>query len=212
MKLWDVGLFSTLRKAGLIKLITRVQNSDPVGRVSDVLTKVVRPGDVVWDVGAGDGTFSELFCELVGSEGYVFAFEPRGALRERIRERVPNCGWLRVERITLGVFDAPNLLVANGGTESDSHEVCRGDTMCERLGQIPNVLKVAVQGFEEEVLAGMGTKLASLSLREVMIEVNFPVVPRMGGGMAPRRMEGLLGAMGFKTKWVDESHLFATRS
>jgi hypothetical protein len=131
-----------------------------------------------------------------------------------IRQRVPNCGWLQVQQVTLGGFDAPRLLVANGGMASGSQEVCRGDTMCERLGQIPNVLKVAVQGVEEEVLAGMGTKLASLALREVMVEVNSPLAAPAGvkNGMAPRRIEGLLGAMGFKTKWIDEIHLFASRS
>lgn len=212
MKLWGVRSFSILWKAGLNNLVTRVQSSDPVGRVSDVLAKAVRPGDVVWDVGAGDGKFSELFCQLVGSGGAVVAFEPQSALCELIRDRLPNCRWLRVERVMLGGFDAPNLLVVNGGAEPGQNEICRGDTMCDRLGQVPNVLKVAVQGFEEEVLAGMGTKLASLALRDVMVEVNFPVRIGIGNRMAPRRMEGLLGAMGFKTKWIDGSHLFATRS
>ena len=56
--------------------------------------------------------------------------------------------------------------MTNGGTVSGSLEVCSGEIMCERLGRIPNVLKVAVQGFEEKMLAGMGSKLASLVLRE----------------------------------------------
>jgi FkbM family methyltransferase len=224
MKLWDARLFRTFFETGSNDLIKRVRNSGPVGRVRDAFTKAVRPGDVVWDAGAGDGTFTELFCQLVGSEGSVFAFEPRAVFHEAIRERLPNCGWLQVEKVALEGFDA--LLVAgarstdsgvensnatwNGTDESGPREACRGDTMCGRLGRIPNVLRVAVQGREEEVLAGMGTKLASRSLRAVMIEINLLEVPRIG--MAPRRMEGLLGAMGFTTRWIDESHLFGTRS
>ena len=214
MTLWGKKSCPTVRWASLRDFIPGLRNSDPVGTVAKTLTKAVRPGDVVWDVGADDGTFSELFCRLVGNDGSVVAFEPRPALCEIIQTRVPNCGWLRVEQVTLGAFDAPRLLVANGSTVSGSQEVCRGDTMCQRLGRIPNVLKVAVQGFEEEVLAGMGVRLASLVLREVMVEVNFPMRSLTGVKirMAPGRIEGLLGAMGFKTKWIDDSHLFATRS
>ena len=84
MKLWSTKLSPTIRRASLKDFITGLRNSDPLGTVSKALTMAVRPGDVVWDVGAGDGTFSELFCQLVGSEGAVFAFESRPALCEMI--------------------------------------------------------------------------------------------------------------------------------
>jgi hypothetical protein len=101
----------------------------------------------LWDVGAADGTFSELFCQLVGGEGSVFAFESQPALYEMIQARVPNCEWLRVERATREGFGVPRSLVANGGAESGSLEVCCGDTTRERLGRIPEILKATIQGF-----------------------------------------------------------------
>src|SRR4051812_18798477 len=41
-----------------------------------VLRAAVRPGDVVYDVGANIGFFATLFSRWVGAEGRVFAVEP----------------------------------------------------------------------------------------------------------------------------------------
>ena len=84
MKLWSTKPSPTIRKTSLRDFITGARNSQPVGTVRDALTKAVRPGEMVWDVGAGDVTFSDLFCQLVGNEGSVFAFGSRPALCEMI--------------------------------------------------------------------------------------------------------------------------------
>lgn len=40
------------------------------------LPRIIRPGDVVWDVGANIGYFTVLFSHLTGRNGRVLAFEP----------------------------------------------------------------------------------------------------------------------------------------
>lgn len=45
-----------------------------------VLRRLVRPGAVVYDIGASLGFYSALFASLVGSNGRVVSFEPNPRL------------------------------------------------------------------------------------------------------------------------------------
>jgi FkbM family methyltransferase len=224
---WQIKARSLARKTGVIRLINLVR---PAGsyeeRVNQALTGAVKPGDVVWDVGANVGVYTELFCQWVGKDGLVVAFEPFAGSCEEIRQRVPDCAWLQVENIALGETDTTGVLMTGSdstvnhlASEVDTLNagggipvvICRGDTVCSRLGRVPNVIKVDVEGFEEEVLAGMGEMLKSPELRSVLVEVHFKKLEDRGRATAPIRIEKLFGEMGFKTTWVDASHLFATR-
>ena len=40
------------------------------------LTKTLRPGDVVFDVGANVGRYTGVAADVVGQAGHVYAFEP----------------------------------------------------------------------------------------------------------------------------------------
>jgi FkbM family methyltransferase len=228
MNLWIIKVRSFARKIGVIGLINRLRPASPYERrVLAVLTGAVKPGDVVWDVGANVGLYSEQFCQWVGEDGFVVAFEPWAEGCERIRERLPDCQWLRVENIALGEADTTGRLVfgtmsvenhieteadrLNGMMGSIPVVVCRGDTICNRLGKIPNVVKVDVEGYEEEVLEGMGGMLASPVLRGIMVEVHFLKLEKRGRLTAPNHIQQLLEDKGFRTRWVDASHLFATR-
>jgi FkbM family methyltransferase len=42
----------------------------------EIFSKMIKPGDTVFDLGANNGIHSILFSKLVGSKGKVFAFEP----------------------------------------------------------------------------------------------------------------------------------------
>jgi predicted methyltransferase len=49
---------------------------------------LVRPGDIVFDIGANQGYFTLLFSDLVGPAGYVHAFEPVPPTFARLRARI----------------------------------------------------------------------------------------------------------------------------
>ena len=229
MNPWVIKARSLARRAGLIGLVNRLRPSTGAyeQRVRDALASAVKPGDVVWDVGANVGVYSELFCQWVGKDGLVVAFEPWTESCERIRERLPDCQWLRVENVALGADDSTGRLVTgaesvenhieteldaqNGVAGSVPIAIARGDTLRQRLGQAPNVIKLDVEGFEVEVLAGMEQLLASPELRSLLIEVHFLKLEQRGKQTAPNQMQKLLVSKGFRTRWVDASHLFATR-
>ena len=228
MKPWVIKLRSFARRTGVIGIINRFRPAGPYEqRVHQALTSAVRPGDIVWDVGANVGVYSELFCQWVGKDGCVVAFEPFADSCRQIRERLPDCAWLQVENVALGdtettgrLLMGPESVENHIDTAPDSNaaeansvpvEICRGDAVCKRLGRVPNVIKVDVEGFEEEVLQGMGDMMSAPELRSILVEVHFMKLEKRGRPTAPIQIEELLQAKGFKTNWVDSSHLFANR-
>ena len=76
---------------------------------------------------------------------------------------------------------------------------------------VPNVVKIDTEGFELDVLQGMGTVLAEPALRGVFVEVHFGLLADRGMADAPSTIEALLRAAGFETTWVDPSHIAGTR-
>ena len=219
---------SIARKTGVIRVINHLR---PAGAYEEhfhqALVAAVKPGDIVWDIGANVGLYTEQFCHWVGSDGFVVAFEPFPEACQSILARNPNCAWLQVENVALSDADSTGTLVIEAGsvdnhiaTEADAAKgylnsvpltISRGDTICKRLGRPPNVIKVDVEGFEEEVLLGMGEVLAAPALRSVLVEVHFHKLEMRGRATAPARIEKLLKSNRFTTKWVDASHLVATR-
>jgi FkbM family methyltransferase len=225
---WVIKVRSFARKTGIIALINRMRPSGSYEqRVHQALAETVQPGDVVWDVGANVGVYTELFCEWAGEDGMVVAFEPFADSCERIRERLPECAQLRVENVALGNADTEGRLVTaetsvenHIETDADARSgiagtvavvICRGDTVCDQLGRVPNVIKIDVEGFEEEVLAGMDRTLGSPALRSVLVEVHFSKLEDRGRAAAPSHIQELLDGKGFRTRWVDSSHLLASR-
>lgn len=223
-----IKLRSFSRSIGLIGAINRFRAARPYeDRFHAAIEKAVRPGDIAWDIGANVGFYTEIFCNLVGPQGSVVAFEPFPESIARIKERLPDCAWLRLENVALGDKDADGRLVlsdastthhltSNGESDPNAQSIAvtvmRGDAVRERLGSAPNLIKVDVEGFEEEVLNGLSQTLSAPSLRAVFVEVHFNLLSRRGQPNAPVRIEKMLRAKGFRVAWLDPSHLQATRS
>ncbi len=51
-------------------------------------SKIIRPGMLVFDIGANIGDYSILFSKLVGSSGKVYSFEPASSTFKLLRERL----------------------------------------------------------------------------------------------------------------------------
>src|SRR5271163_2429301 len=108
---------SIARKTGVIGIINRLR---PAGSYEEhfheALVKAVKPGDVVWEIGANVGLYTEQFCQWVGKDGFVVAFEPGVEACESIRERIPNCASLQIENAALGETDTTGRLVIAEGS------------------------------------------------------------------------------------------------
>jgi len=148
-----------------------------------VFAATVSKGQVVFDIGANVGYYTILASRLVGARGIVVAFEPVARnlsylYRHIGLNRANNVMIVPVacsDALSLGTFDK-GINYALGHLHSDTMN-CRlvgsknritlvptvdVDSVVERLGYSPHVVKIDVEGAELLVLHGMrNTLLAS---------------------------------------------------
>jgi len=146
------------------------------------LRQLVRPGDVVLDVGANIGELTTVMSRLVGPAGRVYAFEANPACLPRLRRvlrlsRVRNAvvvhaavGEQDERPIRLYSDDRPNTSFKMSSRSPDWLEETRPgrvfevrsltlDRFCERRGLRLALAKIDVEGFEREVLIGFHRQL-----------------------------------------------------
>jgi FkbM family methyltransferase len=130
-----------------------------------LLERLLRPGDVMWDVGAHHGFVMLTAARVVGPGGSVWAFEP-SALNRAVLER--HLSWNDVSNATL----LPYALADHKGVESfggdgtsktfrlgagmETVQVRRGDRLIEDgVCPAPSFVKIDVEGAEADALAGL---------------------------------------------------------
>jgi len=219
------------RRTGLVPVLHKVLSvvkgrEDYEERFGTALLEAMCPGDHVWDIGANLGLYTGQFSNRVGLDGSVCAFEPAPAcFQQLLRMGLRN---LQLFNVALGDRDATMpFAIANdplgpthslADTVNAAHaktidvRVARGDTIRrEEHLPVPSVIKIDVEGYEEEVLTGLLDTLREPNCRSVFVEVHFGVLDRRDQRQAPARIKTLLEGLGFETQWIDSSHLGAKR-
>jgi FkbM family methyltransferase len=200
------------------RLVSLVNRSVGEKRVNAAILELTHPADVVWDVGANVGVYTRLCLERVGTDGHVVAVEPVPSNAARLRELGPP-ERLTVIEAALATSDGRMPLVVSGkngetssigdGADAVTVRVARGDTLVAEGVPRPQIVKIDVEGFEGDVLDGMPEALSGA--RGVILEVHFAALARHGRPREPLRLLELLTGHGFVVRWIDSSHLVATR-
>ncbi|MCH7541007.1 MAG: FkbM family methyltransferase [Proteobacteria bacterium] len=196
------------------------------------LTSCCAIGAVVWDVGANVGLYSIPLAQAVGAERMVVAFEPEPRSRSRMEQNLALNGvaTVTVKGFALGRERSKAILhfAAEGaaGTHSMIHQlgdsgggqleidVYDGDTLVAN-GELPqpNVLKIDVEGAEEDVIDGLRNVLAHADCTAVLCEVHFAILAEAGRADAPSHIAAKLAQAGLRDqRWLDASHLLAVRA
>jgi FkbM family methyltransferase len=190
-------------------------------------------GRVAYDVGAQFGTHTFLLRRLVGPAGAVYAFEPEPVARARVTGLVelngldnvavfPIAAGAEAGVAQLAVPDrsqpgAATLAqeVAEGLSVTRCHpvQVVRLDDWCAENGlRDPDLIKIDVEGFEREVLAGC-RELVARARPVVFVEVHGTdlsgsVVTERGLEIARDIMRDL-GALGYSFHHVETGRAVA---
>jgi FkbM family methyltransferase len=162
--------------------------------VQNLITKLVKPGDCVYDVGSHLGSISLGAARLVGKSGRVVAFEgdPDNAstLRQNCRRNNLESSLLVVHAAVWSSSVSESIFFRRasgrtyGGVEMDGHSpVLGGDGPVIRVpvftldgfvaagGPLPQLIKIDVEGGECEVLRG-GANVFTKQRPLVIVEVH----------------------------------------
>ena len=133
----------------------------------ELLSQLIKPGNVVLDIGANIGTHTLSFAKFVQSEGFVFAFEPQRIAFEFLCANVLLNNLVNVFPLNAAVSDSMGeimvpvinpMSVSNTGAFKIS-----GYSMGDSVRQLTidsltlarcNLIKIDVEGMENNVIAG----------------------------------------------------------
>ena len=221
-----------LRKTGFIYLLGKL-NFFRLSTVSyeekfDIaMQNVVSPGMIVFDIGANIGFYSQKFAKLVGAKGHIYAFEPITASANKIKKLKNYFPWITVHETAVGessgkvLFEvndqdltSPTNKVLINNTEKSQNTIEKSidkiDSLVKKY-EIPNVIKIDVEGFELNVIRGAEKTLLNKKLKHIFIEIHFSILEQRGQQFAPKEIKITLEKCGFKVIYIDYSHIHAFR-
>ena len=168
--------------------------------LENVASAALRPGDCALDLGANIGAVTLHLARLVGPQGRVFAVEPISANAELLTRNVRRAGFdkvVQIEKLAAGrasgraevFFDASTSnwgaisLRDRTGTASEEIQVEPLDELWRRWGRPHfHFVKMDVEGFEPDVLAGAGELLATSPPETWVVEFNPAHLAHRDGG------------------------------
>jgi FkbM family methyltransferase len=191
------------------------------------MQRLIRPGDVVLDVGAHVGEISVPAARLCGAQGKVYAFEPVEESCARFMENAAlnGCENILLQRtaagertgtVTMNVFPAAysawsgrgEPVYANNGVpvaKSRRVEVpCTTlDEFCAAQGIARiSFLKVDVEGYERDVFHGAERLLKERKIDSICFEISQ--IPLQGAGRTAREVFETLETAGYAAYRFEE--------
>ncbi len=177
-------------------------------KVTWMVRKVLRPGDTALDIGANLGLVAMAMADAVGPTGRIEAFEPQPRFAALARRSAALNGYahLTVHETALGRVDATvslNIPADNKGRASigrpegdETIQVPQRDAgaVLEALAPGPvRLLKMDVEGYETEVVAGAEAWLRRNPPDAILFELND-----YAGDFAGQPLIRQLAALGYR--------------
>jgi FkbM family methyltransferase len=185
--------------------------------VQKVLAQRIKPGMILYDLGANIGLFSLLAARLVGAGGKVFSFEPDASIAVRLRRNIARNRFENVTVIEAGVWSTTGDMKfitldssspdhglgrlasgTSGATGALTKSVALDDFI--KTAPPPDAIKCDVEGAEVEVFRGA----------EGLLKAHRPwIVCEIHSPANEAALRTHLGGLGYQLEAVDANHLLA---
>ena len=179
----------------------------------------LRPGDVVYDVGAHIGTYTLVALDRIGPAGRVIAYEPHALTGRYLLQHVQWNGGsdnVVIRSVCCGAREGTANFYCLPGRTEGTHgllpvhgfdetvvDVTTLDAEVGRLGAIPTVIKIDVEGAEWDVLQG-----AEQTLRRYHPQLSLSLHPRAlaSTGTSPESVLNWLSQLGYTHQVISVDH------
>jgi FkbM family methyltransferase len=194
-------------ECGLRYLRPNLESVDPP--LMDLAIDLIKPGAVIWDIGANLGLFSFIAAGLAGKQGKIFAVEPDtylvGLLRRSSRLRNSHAAPVEVipcavaETLSLATFNiaqwarASNYLAGYGSSQAggirESQRVLTItlDWLATQI-PLPNLIKIDAEGADLLVLEG-ASELLRKERPTLIFEGREPIAEQAAAFLLPMGYE-----------------------
>lgn len=184
-------------------------------KISRTFEQVARPGDFILDIGANLGLHTLQASRIAGSGGRVLAFEPNPSMTMVLRESLGanSCGNVELRECALGSEEAtlelhvPSDHAGKGSLLKSSLERVRCDRISVPVKTLDSVLagessriglvKIDVEGFESQVLAGARDLLSSSPPHAWIFETHH-----LSGGLRSEPVAETLRIAGYRLFYI----------
>lgn len=138
--------------------------------LQSLLVRTLKPGDVVWDIGANVGFFTLLAALRVGVGGRVIAIEPQPRNLELLRRHLALNAITNATIVESAVSDSPGTAAFDTGGSPSMGHLTTGEGTAVTVDTIdglvaaglpaPRVIKMDIEGAESRALSGAARTLA----------------------------------------------------
>ena len=174
--------------------------------IHPILEKIIKPGDIVLDVGANIGVLTIYFRKLVGDSGTIYSFEPDplsfSILAKNITENNLNNILIENKAVSnkngkIG-FETSNSITAGHITENNESikiDCCTLDTYFSEIKKI-DFVKIDTEGYDWRVLEGMKNLIQLNPEMKIMVEFHSRLLNE--SGITPRKFLKIINNFNFK--------------
>ncbi|QDA62300.1 FkbM family methyltransferase [Hymenobacter jejuensis] len=181
------------------------------------LERYLKPGDVVFDVGANIGLHTLVAAKMVGPKGKVYAFEPFRQNFEHLQAHIQLNGLTNVVAAELAVSDTDGPLdffappPNNSGMGSrysqavgSRPQVVQAVALDRYAADLPalNLVKIDIEGGELLALRGMRNLLATHKPKVVM-EIDRSIL--QNAQLSDNEIVGFMAALGYHMQFITPS-------
>lgn len=204
--LWNYKMFLNVTDVGLSHML--LLNGCYEKTETEMLKKMIKPGDVFVDVGSNFGYYTLLASKLVGKSGKVFSFEPdpyNFSLMQR-NIKINKCSNVLCVNKAVGekdekisfYIDVENLgrhnLIPNWSKHILTVDQISLDNFLPKGSRV-NIVKIDIEGGEELAIKGIKKIIQKKPSIKLLIEF-FPERIRQNN-LNPANLKRLISSLGF---------------